>query len=255
MTRWQLRPARIVAIATSVLAHAVLLWAILHIVLGNTGPPPPVPVTLIREPPPLRLPPKPVPPKPVPPPPRPIPRPMPVPRPAAPSPRPIPKPVPHAPPHPITHARPNLLAQRRAPIPRPTTRATRAGPPVMHFGSAGAEAGLGLDLGAPSGGGGGATGASHGSIDGFAESVKRRIQSMKTYPPGLPYLPMECIVEYRVTVDARGNMIDYRITGCGNPFLDSATRAAILKAAPFARPPDFGGTRYDVYGTLIYLKH
>lgn len=239
--------ARLLAIAFSLLLHAALVWLVLQIVLGTATPPPPVAVTLVHEPaPPPR--PAPVLPEPAP---RPLPIVRPVVRPVVQSPPPAPVPRRQAAPRPVVTIRPNRAAQRRAPVVRPTARATPSGPPVMHFGAAGADAGLGLDLGTPSGGGG----SGHGSIDAFDEAVHRRIQSMKSYPPGLPYMPMECIVEYRVSVDPDGNMIDYHLTGCGNPFLDSATRAAIMKAAPFPRPPDFGGKRYEVYGNLIYLRH
>lgn len=239
-------PVRLLAIGVSVLAHALLFWLVLRIVFQTTERPAPLAVTLVHVPPPAipRPPPPPPPPKPPPAKPKPVTRPV---LPASPPPAPVP--LRRAAPRPVTAARPNRIVPRPAPARRPIARTAPVGPPVMHFGAAD-ESGLGLDLGTPSGGGG----SGHGSIDAFDEAVKRRIQSMKTYPPGLPYMPMECIVEYRVSVDRNGNMIDYRLTGCGNAFLDSATRAAILKAAPFARPPDFGGNRYDVYGTMIYLK-
>lgn len=120
----------------------------------------------------------------------------------------------------------------------------------MHFGAAGSAAGLGLNLGTPSSG----SANGHGSMGDFDDAVKRRIQEAKTYPPGLPYTWDECVVEYSVTVDRTGQLLDYKLYGCGNPYLDSAARAAILTASPFPVPPDFGGSEYTVYGSLVF-KH
>ncbi len=118
----------------------------------------------------------------------------------------------------------------------------------MHFSAAGADDGLGLDIGTPSGGTG------HGSLGDFDDAVKQRILAAKTYPPGMKYVWNECVIEYRVTVDHTGQLLNYSITGCDNPFLESAARAAIISASPFPVPPDFGGTQYDVYGTLVYKQ-
>ena len=120
----------------------------------------------------------------------------------------------------------------------------------MHFGAEGAQAGLGMDLGTPAGGGGNG----HDLMGAFDDAVKQRIQEAKTYPPGLPYMWNECVVEYSVTIDRNGQFLDYKLWGCGDPFLDSAARAAILMAAPFPLPPDYGGNQYTVFGSLVF-KH
>jgi outer membrane biosynthesis protein TonB len=176
---------------------------------------------------------------------------------AAPKPKavnvPVPKPVVHAPVPVAVDLKPQSRprehhAVRRVVIPQPQI------PLVPHF-TPSTDSGLGLDLGPP------ASGSSNGQalLTGFDDAVKQRIEAEKTYPPGMaPYHGMtfwnECIVSYRVTVDRYGDLLGYKLYGCGNPFLDSATRAAILMASPFPVPPDFGGDHYDIYGSLIF-KH
>lgn len=212
-----------IAILASLLLHFLLAWCVLRLVIESVPPPRFIAVTVVR--------PQPVPLPPI--------KPVVLPKPAAAAP-PLPKPIPHAMPGPVTQARPKLRVQQ-----------TRPAPPVAHFGTSGAQAGLGLGLASPSGGGG----SGHGSIGDFDDAVKQRIQAAKTYPPGIPYMWNECVVEYQVTVDRNGQLVSYKLYGCGNPFLDSAARAAILMAAPFPIPPDFGGSRYIVFGSLVFKHH
>jgi outer membrane biosynthesis protein TonB len=122
-----------------------------------------------------------------------------------------------------------------------------AAPRPLHFAVTAPLAGLGLDIGTPAGGNG-----QPGEIDTFDDAVKQRIAAAKTYPPGLKGFWNECVVSYRVTVDRGGQLLDYKIYGCGNAFLDSAAAAAVLSAQPYPVPPNFGGTRYDVFGSLIF---
>lgn len=218
-----------IAILASLLLHLLLAWFVLQHVAEVTPTPRFISVSLVR-------------PQPVPPP-----KPPAVPKTAS-APR-VPKPVVHAAPNPITHARPQIRAQQRSTEKRLTTAQTRPGPPVMHFGTTGATAGLGLDLGTPSGG------SRHGSIGDFDDAVKQRIEAAKTYPPGIPYMWNECVVEYQVTVNQTGQLLSYRLYGCDDPFLDSAARAAILMASPFPVPPDFGGSQYTVFGSLVFKHH
>lgn len=218
------------AVFASVVLHLSLLWLVLQKVVEYTPPPHFIAVEVVQ----LK------------PPPPPVPKPVPKPKPAAVSPPAAPKPVTHAAAGPVLHAMPQHRAQERSHVTRMTSQRTTAGPPVMHFGAAGAQAGLGLDLGTPAGGNG------QGSIDGFDDSVKQRIQAARTYPPGLPYMWNECVVSYSVTIARNGQLVDYRLWGCGNPFLDSAARAAILMASPFPLPPDFGGSQYTVFGSLVF---
>jgi protein TonB len=208
------------AILVSAVLHILLAWAVLRLVIDVVPPPRIIHVILVR-------------PKP-PPPPKPVAAKKTAPVPRAP---PVPKPIPHAAPRPITQAKPNMRVQRSMPA-----------PPVGHFGTSGAGAGLGLNIGSPSGGGGA------GSIGNFDDAVKQRIQAAKTYPPGIPYMWNECVVEYQVTVDTTGQLVSYKLYGCNDPFLDSAARAAILMASPFPVPPNFGGSQYTVFGSLVF-KH
>jgi outer membrane biosynthesis protein TonB len=162
------------------------------------------------------------------------------------APRPAPKPVPKLLPKPV----PKPMIVVKAPRLREMTRAQapprpRPAPPVNHFAAA-MDNGLNLNLAPPP------SGTGHGSMGAFDDAVKQQIMAHKTYPPGLKGMWDECVVSYRVTVDRSGQMLSYQLFGCGNPFLDSAARAAILLANPFPVPPDFGGSHDDVYGSLVF---
>jgi hypothetical protein len=157
--------------------------------------------------------------------------------------------VPPPPPKPIS-----VILVRQIPPGRPTKRpaSARSGTPLpaMHFAAAGNTADLGMDLGPPVGG----SGNGHGGLDAFDVAVKQSIEAEKTYPPGLPNEWMDCVIEYQVTVNQAGQLLSYKLYGCGNPFIDSAAEAAILMASPYPVPPDFGGSQYTVFGSLVYAR-
>jgi periplasmic protein TonB len=220
------------AIFMSLLLHGLIAWFILQHVVDVVPPAHFISVVLVR---------------PTPPPP---PKPVAPPKPAIISPPPISKPLPHIIP-PAVKPAPRPQAQEHSLVRRPTVQRTKPGPSVRHFGAAGNEAGLGLDLGPPGIG----TANGQGSLAGFDDAVKQRIEAAKTYPPGIPYMWNECVVEYQVTIDRAGQLLSYKLYGCDDPFLDSAARAAILMASPFPAPPDFGGSHYTVFGSLVFKHH
>jgi len=213
-----------VAVFASIVLHIILAGLVVKMAVQTTPPPRFIAVDLVRLPPPVV---------------KPVPKPVPKPKPVL-----LPKPV--AVTRPVPHPVPEHQAPAHGHLPRIIAERPRPAPPAMHFGAAGAQAGLGLDLGTPAGGSG------QGSMDGFDDSVKARIEAAKTYPPGLPGTWNECAIDYSVTIDRNGQLVDYKLWGCGDPFLDSAARAAILVAGPFPPPPDFGGAQYTVFGTLIF---
>ncbi len=75
-----------------------------------------------------------------------------------------------------------------------------------------------------------------------------------TPPTNGPKYWSACVVRYRLTVARNGALIRYKLFGCDNPYLDSATIADILRAAPYPVPPNFSGTEYNVYGSKVYNK-
>lgn len=206
-----------IAVFASLVLHVLLAWGVLRLVIESVPPPRFISVVLVR---------------PLPPPPPP--KRAAAPKPAAP---PVPKPIAHAAPGPINRVKPKVHEQ------------ARSAPPIGHFGTSGAKSGLGMDLTSPSGGNGA------GSIGDFDDAVKQRIEAAKTYPPGIPYMWNECVVEYQVTVNQTGQLLSYKLYGCDDPFLNSAARAAILMASPFPVPPDFGGSQYTVFGSLVFKHH
>jgi outer membrane biosynthesis protein TonB len=224
-----------VAILASIVLHIMLACLVVKMAVQYTPPPHFISVEVVRlrssvvKPVPKLMP-------------KPVVKPKPVPKPVL-----LPKPV--AVSRPVLHAVPQHHALEHSHVTRQIVALPKSAPPAMRFGSAGAQAGLGLDLGAPAGGSG------RGSMDGFDDSVKARIEAAKTYPPGMPHTWNECAISYSVTIDRNGQMVDYKLWGCGDPFLDSAARAAIITAGPFAPPPDFGGSQYTVFGTLIFKGH
>lgn len=160
-------------------------------------------------------------------------------------PPPVPKPAPKPVPKPVIPVKVPV----KVPVPHPAVHREPPPPPVKlvnHFATADDD-GLNLNLAPP------ASGTGHGSMSDFDDAVKQSILAHKTYPPGIKGMWNECMVSYRVTVDHSGQLLSYKLFGCGNPFLDSATRAAILEASPFPVPPDFGGGHYDVYGSLVFI--
>jgi hypothetical protein len=207
------------AIAVALLLHVVLGWLLLQQSVFAVRAPAPMDVELVRLPPPA-LPAKPV----------------------VVTPKPVPKTVIHISPVPVTHVKIRSAARHVAPHMAPPA------PKIRHFNQANADSGLGLDLSTPDAGNG------QGSLGNFEDSVKERIAAAKTYPPGIKGIWNECVENYRVTVAGNGALVSYKLYGCGNPFLDAAARAAILVAAPYPVPPNFGGTQYDVYGSLIFKK-
>lgn len=122
---------------------------------------------------------------------------------------------------------------------------------AMHFSPAGDTTDLGADLGSTAGG----SGNGQDGLDAFDDAVRQRIEAEKSYPAGPPDMWMGCVIEYQVTVNQEGQLLSYQIYPCGNPFLESAARAAILTASPYPVPPNFGGSQYTVFGSLIYTHH
>ncbi len=214
------------AVLASVLVHLWLAWLFLTHRFEETLPHPPVIVFLARQ---TEV---------VPPPAKPVELPHPVVTPPV-----APLPAHRVTPERVIRAKPSRLAPQPETVTPPSPPATPAKASPLHFGAAGSDSDLDLDSGEGNG---------HAAIAAFDDDVKKRILAAKTYPPGLPHIWNECVVGYRVTVDRTGQLLDYKIDGCGNPFLDSATRSAILKASPFPVPPNFGGEKYDIYGSLVY---
>ena len=216
------------AILVALLLHTLLAWLVLQQTVVVARPRPPISVFVVRPPP------------------------VTVPKPKAVT-VPVPKPVVHPSVPVVIHVKPQSHPQQHNAA-RHLAVPQRQPPPVPHFNQS-TDSGLGLDLGPP------VSGNSNGQslLAGFDDSVKQRIQANKTYPPGMaPSNGLtfwnQCVVSYRVTVDRYGGLLSYKLYGCGNPFLDSAARAAILMASPFPVPPDFGGNRFDVYGSLVFKQ-
>ena len=86
----------------------------------------------------------------------------------------------------------------------------------------------------------------------YAEIVKAKIIAAKVYPQDAQQKQQQCKVAYQVNIDKRGNIASYEIEPCPVDSLNTATRNAILKAAPFPPPPDFTGSFFELYGSLIF---
>lgn len=86
----------------------------------------------------------------------------------------------------------------------------------------------------------------------YADAVKSRIVAARVYPDSARQQFQECFVSYTVTVNRQGALLSYDIDRCGNDLLNQAARTAIEQAAPFPVPPDQGGDRYDIHGSLVF---
>ncbi len=134
--------------------------------------------------------------------------------------------------------------------PRAILRVAPSGPPAAHFGLAGGDTGLGVAIATTRGGGGGARG--RGSLGDFEAAVKHAILLHKVQPVLAWDRRNTCVVNYTASVAPDGSLAGLSIDPCAIPEINEAARTAIRSAAPFPPPPDLGGRRYDVHGTLIF---
>ncbi len=142
-----------------------------------------------------------------------------------------------------------VVAQTAAPVsPRPVTRVTPRAPSVSHFGPATDDMGLGVDVAASAGGGA----RGRGSLGAFQAAVKRAVLARRVQPTLAWDRRNTCVVNYTVSVAPDGSLAGLHIDPCGVPEINAAAEAAIRAAAPFPPPPDLGGARTDVHGTMIF---
>jgi protein TonB len=132
--------------------------------------------------------------------------------------------------------------------PRAILRVAPSGPPAAHFGLAGGDAGLGVALATTRGGGA----RGRGNLGDFEAAVKHAILIHKVQPVLAWDRRNTCVVNYTASVAPDGSLAGLSIDACAIPEINEAARAAIRNAAPFPPPPDLGGRKYDVHGTLIF---
>lgn len=132
--------------------------------------------------------------------------------------------------------------------PRAVIRVGPHGPPASHFGTAGGDAGLGIDAATTAGGGAG----TRGSLGDWQQAVKRAVLGQKRQPSLAWDRRNTCVVNYSVTVSRSGGLAGFNIDPCGVPEINQAAKDAIRAAAPFPAPPDLGAAVATVHGTLIF---
>ncbi len=142
-----------------------------------------------------------------------------------------------------------VMAQTQAPpAPRAVRRAAPRAPAVAHFGPATDDMGLGVDVAATAAGGA----SGRGSLATFQAAVKRAVLARRVQPTLAWDRRNTCVVNYTVSVAPDGSLAGLHIDPCAVPEINAAAEAAIRAAAPFPPPPDLGGARTDVHGTLIF---
>lgn len=224
-----------IAIVVSLLLHAALVGNLMH--WGFARPPAPPPRLIIEMLPPVKPPqavaevkPPPVPPS------KPIAHKTPVAKPAAPLPAVVMKTV------------PQLSTQMTIPAPAVAAAPPPPPGPPQHRMKAAAPG--------PASGGSGSNGAARsGSVYAppeYAEKVKERVNKAIVYPADAKRFLQQCWVEYTLSVDRDGNLLDYTINNCGNDRLDAAARAALIKGGPYPPPPDTGATSYEIHGAFVF---
>lgn len=86
----------------------------------------------------------------------------------------------------------------------------------------------------------------------YAEKVKTRVNAAIVYPADAQRFLQQCWVEYTLSVDRNGHLLDYRIKNCGDDRLDAAAQAALIKGGPYPPPPDSGAASYEIHGALVF---
>jgi protein TonB len=127
-------------------------------------------------------------------------------------------------------------------------RVAPAAPAVSHFGPAGSDSGLGVEV--TTNAGGGARG--RGSLADFQAAVKRAVLARKVQPSLAWDRRNTCVVNYTVSVAQDGALVGLSIDRCAVPEINAAAEVAIRGAAPFPPPPDLGAARTVVHGTLVF---
>jgi len=121
-------------------------------------------------------------------------------------------------------------------------------PPANHFGLAGGDTGLGVEVATSSGGGA----RGRGSLGDFEAAVKRAVLRRRVQPSLAWDRRNTCVINYTVSVSRSGALAGFHIDACAVPEINAAAENAIRAAAPFPPPPDLGAAQYDVHGTLIF---
>lgn len=220
------------AFAISLICHALLLWFMPH---GQGRPAPPEQRTPFA----VRLAPPTVPA------PAPVPPAEPVPQPVAKSPPASPRRAPalaKSAPSPVVIA--PAPAVEEPPLPSPPS------PPRHQMKAASGRSAGGGRSAARQGGGSGSVSV-YAPPD-YAEKVKTRVNAAIVYPADAKRFLQQCWVEYTLTVDRNGNMLNYRIENCGDDRLDAAAQAALIKGGPYPPPPDSGAASYEIHGALVF---
>lgn len=213
------------AVTVSLLLHVLLVWGVIRWEFAKAPQvPAPVMIEMVMTPPPP-------PPPPIPPPQKP----EPVKTKAA-----VPKPAHQPQPRMSAQATPDLT-----PPPPPVP-----GPPQHKMGSAGIPAQMIGALGS----GGGRKGVAYAPPD-YAEKIKVRVNASIVYPADSKHFLQQCWVQYRLTVDRNGRMLDYKIDNCGDDRLDAAAEAALIKGGPYPPPPDTGASSYEILGAIVFTMH
>lgn len=74
----------------------------------------------------------------------------------------------------------------------------------------------------------------------------------RNYKGDMKALQQQCMVAYEITVDKQGNMVSYKFDRCGNDKLDAAAEQALKRSGPFPPPPNQGAETYIIYGREIF---
>ncbi|CDG82356.1 TonB family protein [Janthinobacterium agaricidamnosum] len=86
----------------------------------------------------------------------------------------------------------------------------------------------------------------------YVNQVYARINRNTDYPGQARLRRQQGKVGYQLTLDPQGNLLDIDLQGCGIEALDDAARQAIMRAAPFPKLPDLGGSTYLLAGNIVF---
>jgi protein TonB len=93
-----------------------------------------------------------------------------------------------------------------------------------------------------------------GPYESYLLQIRRKIESLWSYPPQAVSRRLEGSAVIRFTIDARGGLSDYYVTSTsGSPVLDEGALAVVRAASPFSPlPPAFKISRLHITATFRY---
>ncbi len=86
----------------------------------------------------------------------------------------------------------------------------------------------------------------------YGDQVAARVNGAGTGAASGPKTNQDCLINYQITIDKRGNLLSYKIEPCTSALVNATAEARIKAAAPYPPPPDTGATTYTIYRSQVF---